>query len=245
MNEIHNSLLSNVQGGRGPGITALGMAVAELGWEISGQVAKGIVDAVSSPAPAPCAEQCTPNNVDGCGGGGGCFLDGTQVKMADGTSKSIEHIQIGDLIIEALSGKAVRVTGLKTIMHNKNHWIFSLEDSTAPYMTECHPWYDEHNELCAMSGLAERLAPWLGPIKLVEVKNKIKLSQSVPVYNLMLEEGESHYANDVPVSNIVKNGGAWVLYLKGYIDNVYHQDRDRSPSANHRCMRLRDPFARP
>lgn len=163
------------------------------------------------------------------GGGGGCFLEGTQVKMADGSSKSIEHIQTGDLIIEALSGQAVRVTGLKTIMHNKNHWIFALDDSTTPYMTECHPWYDEHNQLCAMSDLAERLAPWLGPIKIVEVQNKIKLPQSVPVYNLMLEQGESHYANDVPVSNIVKNGGAWVLFLKGYIDNEVYCDIARNP----------------
>lgn len=185
---------------------------------------------------APNVDASAANNNDSCGGcgggGGGCFLEGTQVKMADGSNKSIEHIRTGDFIIEALSGKTVRVTGLKTIMHNKNHWIFSLNDSIDAYMTECHPWYDENNQLCAMSDLAERLAPWLGPIKIVEIKNKIKLGQSVLVYNLMLEEGESHYANGVPVSNIVKNGGAWVLYLKGYIDNEVYCDIARNPE-NH------------
>ena len=196
--------------------------------------AENVATGICVAAAVACAvdsSNCSPAD-DGGGGGGSCFLEGTQVKMADGSSKSIERIQTGDLIIEALSGKAVRVTGVKTIMHNKNHWIFSLGDSIVPYMTECHPWYDEHNELCAMSGLAERLAPWLGPIKIVEVKNKIKLSQSVPVYNLMLEEGESYYANDVRVSNIVKNGGAWVLYLKGYIDSEVYCDIARNPE-NH------------
>ncbi len=37
------------------------------------------------------------------GGGGGCFLAGTQITMADGTLKSIENITAGDVILEALS----------------------------------------------------------------------------------------------------------------------------------------------
>lgn len=245
MKTIESQDFLSISGGVTPagviGQVAIGVATEAVVGAISA-IAGHISSTAQDPGPtstntSPMGDVQGPNTDDGgCGGdgggGGSCFLEGTQVKMADGSSKSIERIQTGDLIIEALSGKAVRVTGVKTIMHNKNHWIFSLEDSKAPYMTECHPWYDEHNELCAMSGLAERLAPWLGPIKIVEVKNKIKLSQSVPVYNLMLEEGESHYANDVRVSNIVKNGGAWVLYLKGYIDSEVYCDIARNPE-NH------------
>lgn len=44
----------------------------------------------------------------------------------------------------------------------------------------------------------------------------------------MLETGESHYANDIPVSNIVKNGGAWVLFMKGHIDNHVYIDMVRN-----------------
>ncbi|RLF50956.1 MAG: hypothetical protein DRN24_05725 [Thermoplasmata archaeon] len=40
-----------------------------------------------------CITECWPD-----GGGGGCFLSGSQVLMADGTHKNIESIQVGDVV---------------------------------------------------------------------------------------------------------------------------------------------------
>lgn len=34
-----------------------------------------------------------------CGSGGGCFLAGTEITMADGSSKAIEQIQAGDVVL--------------------------------------------------------------------------------------------------------------------------------------------------
>jgi hypothetical protein len=166
----------------------------------------------------------TGGGTDGGGGGGGCFLAGTQIIMIDGTLKSIEDIVAGDIILEALSNNPARVIGIKTRAHDVDKWVFSLSQDTDPYITEEHPWYDDTNQLCAISDLAATLAPWLSPIKIVDVANKKKITEAVTVYNLMLETGESHYANGVRVNNIVKTGGSYILVQKGFLDQVTYEN---------------------
>lgn len=160
---------------------------------------------------------------DGGGGGGGCFLAGTQITMADGSFKSIEDIVAGDIILEALTNTPTKVIGVKTRAHDINKWVFSLDKKVKPYITEEHPFYNNDNELCAISDLATTLAPWLGPIQIVDVPNKKKIKDAVTVYNLMLETGESHYANGVRVNNIVKTGGTYALVYKGFLDQAAYE----------------------
>ena len=160
---------------------------------------------------------------DGGGGGGGCFLAGTAITMADGTLKSIENIIVGDVILEALTFQPTQVIGVKTRSHDVSKWVFSLDNKVTPYITEEHPFYNDNNELCAVSDLATTLAPWLGPIKIIDVPNKIKITEAVTVYNLMLATGESHWANGVRVNNIVKTGGTYALVYKGYLDQAAYE----------------------
>jgi hypothetical protein len=102
--------------------------------------------------------------------------------------------------------------------------VFALHDDEMPYITEEHPWYNDDDELCAISTLCTEQAPWLGDVHVVDITNKIKLSQDVVVYNLILETGESHYANGIRVNNIVKNGGTFVLVYKGLLSQEAYQD---------------------
>ena len=161
---------------------------------------------------------------DGGGGGGGCFLSGTQITMADGTLKAIEDIVAGDVVLEALSNKPVQVIGVKTRAHDVSKWVFSLDNKVKPYITEEHPFYNDADELCAISDLATAMAPWLGPIKIVDVPNKKKIKEAVTVYNLMLATGESHYANGVRVNNIVKTGGTYALVYRGFLDQATYEN---------------------
>ena len=160
----------------------------------------------------------------GGGGGGGCFLPFTLIKMANGTEKQISQIRAGDYVLEALTNKPAKVIGVKTRAHDVNKWVFALHDDETPYITEEHPWYNDDDELCAISTLCTEQAPWLGPVHVVDVKNKIKLAQEVIVYNLMLETGESHYANGIRVNNIVKTGTAYVLLHKGYLSQDAYEN---------------------
>jgi hypothetical protein len=163
-------------------------------------------------------------DASGGGGGGGCFLPFTLIRMADGTEKQISQIKSGDLVLEALTNQPARVIGVKTREHDVSKWVFAVHDNETPYMTEEHPWYNDDDELCAISTLCTEQAPWLGPVNIVDVKNKIKLAQEVIVYNLMLETGESHYANGIRVNNIIKTGTAYVLLHKGYLSQAAYEN---------------------
>jgi len=166
---------------------------------------------------------------DGGGGGGGeCFTAGTLITMYDGTGKAIDKIVAGDLVLDALTGKPNKVIGIKSTEYEVGRKIFATQKGVTPFITEQHAFYNDQNELCAMSEECEYLAPWLGQIKIVDVPEIITNDQIQTVYNLMFETGNSHYANGVKVSNMVGTGNTYVLFMKGYLDKesylgyIYH-----------------------
>ncbi len=57
----------------------------------------------------------------GDGGGGDCFIAGTQIEMSDGTSKNIEEVKIGELVktvnIETMTIESKKVLDLLTQYH--------------------------------------------------------------------------------------------------------------------------------
>ena len=161
-------------------------------------------------------------------GGGECFTADTLITMYDGTRKPIKDIVAGDLVLDALTGNANKVIGVKSTDYEVGRRIFATEKGVKPFITEQHAFYNDQNELCAMSAECEYLAPWLGPVKVVNVP-EIETNKKVQtVYNLMFETGNSHYANGIKVSNMVGTGNTYVLFMKGYLDKedylgyIYH-----------------------
>ena len=176
-------------------------------------------------AAAPCADntsQCSAS------GGGECFTAGTLITMYDGTSKPIDNIVIDDLVLDALTGKPNKVIGIKATEYEVGRRIFATQKGVTPFITEQHAFYNDQNELCAISEECEYLAPWLGSVKIVNVPEITTNDRVQTVYNLMFETGNSHYANGVKVSNIVGTGNTYVLFMKGYLDKesylgyIYH-----------------------
>lgn len=157
-----------------------------------------------------------------------CFTGPTLVDMFDGTKKQICDIVIGDYVKDALTGLANKVIGIKVTDYEVGRRIFATKDGEEPYITEQHAFYNEQGELCAISEECEYLAPWLGPVKVVNVPVIKTVDKPTTVYNLMFESGNSHYANGLPVSNIVGTGGMYILFMKGYITEeqykgyIYH-----------------------
>lgn len=157
-----------------------------------------------------------------------CFTGDTLVDMIDQEPKRIDQIEIGDLVLDALTGKANKVIGVKVTEYQVGRRLFSTKKGVKPYITEQHAFYNENKELCAMSEECEYLAPWLGPVKIVDVPEIETAQEPITVYNLMFETGNSHYANGVPVNNMVGHGGTYVLLQKGYINEedykgyIYH-----------------------
>lgn len=109
------------------------------------------------------------------GGGGGCFINTTQVRMADGTLRDIAYLRRGDMVATP--------TGPARVIHNVR--IAS---------------YDPTQKLTAL-GTEE---PWITPWHPVRIegrwRNPIDLAVTVDapvqvVYNLVLEAGHIIFAN--------------------------------------------------
>lgn len=172
--------------------------------------------------PAACSDSSSVSCSAG-GGGGECFTGDTLINIVGGTTKRIDQIQIGDLVVDALTGKPNRVIGVKITEYETGRRLFATKVGVKPFITEQHAFYNDVNELCAMSNECEYLAPWLGPIKVVDVPEIETAQEPITVYNLMFETGNSHYANGVPVSNMVGHGGTYVLLQKGFISQADYE----------------------
>jgi hypothetical protein len=172
--------------------------------------------------PADCTDSSSVSCTGGAGGGE-CFTGETLINIVGGTTRRIDQIQIGDLVVDALTGNSNKVIGVKVTDYEAGRRLFATKKSVKPFITEQHAFYNENNVLCAMSSECEYLAPWLGPIKVVDVPEIEIAKENITVYNLMFETGNSHYANGVPVSNMVGHGGTYVLMQKGYITEEEYQ----------------------
>jgi hypothetical protein len=153
----------------------------------------------------------------GGGGGGGCFTADTLVTLFDRTQKRIADIVVGDLVLDAFSNTPNKVIGIKTTEYKAGRQLFTTNDKYAPYITEEHPFFDNEGSLCAISDVCEYQAPWLGPVKIVEVAKVVDVEAPITVYNLMLENGFTHYANGQKVHNIVGNGNMFILNMRGWL----------------------------
>lgn len=177
--------------------------------------------------PAACSDSSSVSCSAG-GGGGECFTSDTLINMAGGQLKRIDQISIGDLVVDALTGKHNKVIGVKVTDYEAGRRLFATKKGVKPFITEQHAFYNDKGELCAISEECEYLAPWLGPVKIVDVPEIETAQESITVYNLIFETGNSHYANGVPVSNMVGHGGTYVLMQKGFISKedyegyIYH-----------------------
>jgi hypothetical protein len=212
----------NYEGPNGPGGTIIGPSGIE-GPSQSFAFEDGSILSID-----PAGNVTTTPATNNDGNGGECFTASTLIDMFDGTQKQICDIQMGDLVKDALTGKANKVIGVKVTEYETGRRIFATRKGEEAYITEQHAFYNENNELCAISSECEYLAPWLGPIKIVNVPVIEVVKEPITVYNLMFETGNSHFANGLPVSNMVETGGTYILLMKGLITKeeyegyIYH-----------------------
>ncbi len=84
-----------------------------------------------------CGNTRTATGTKSCstGGGGGCFVAGTSVEMADGTLASIEDITVGQAVL-GTDGIANEVFDTKA--YDYEGWMYSLNGSDY-FVTETHP----------------------------------------------------------------------------------------------------------
>jgi len=134
---------------------------------------------------------------DLCYGGGGCFLAGTQVAMADGTYKRIEDIRPGDIVLSVDETTYTPVEGLVTKVYHH-----SADEMGGSYLiingkvkvTPNHPLYMSDGSWKNAGDL--EIGDLVATLNGGEfVRSIVKVYDRVPVYNIEVEPYGVYFVN--------------------------------------------------
>lgn len=161
--------------------------------------------------PEPLTAACPvtpPANEQGQSGGGGggyhCFAAGTLISMADGSSKPIEMINVGDQV------KAFDFQGLTIVSANVSKAFSAMRSSyyvlnQTIKVSSDHPfyvqgrWVNTHDLKIGDKLLGENGAE-------VDVISKVLVPEEIQVYNMTVDGVHNYFAGGVLVHNKSGNG---------------------------------------
>src|SRR5438067_1443707 len=87
-------------------------------------------------------------------GGGGCFLPGTPIRMADGSSRPIEDVSSGDRILALETGDRVVPAKVRAVfIHDVEEYCILTTDRTVLRVTPEHPFCVSDGEFVQLSDL--------------------------------------------------------------------------------------------
>jgi hypothetical protein len=160
----------------------------------------------------------------GTGGGtGGCLVYGTTIRLADGSTKNIEDLEIGDIL------KTVAIDGLDSA--DENAWksfsttIFNSTESSSTVVgiqksqfsyyflvngnlkiTLEHPMliqrngtylFDRANDVHVGDILFDENGQW------IEITSKVRVDETVNVVNINVESQDTYFANGYLIHNLI------------------------------------------
>ncbi len=139
-------------------------------------------------------------STEGDGGKGGCFVAGTQILMADGSSKNIEDIVTGDKVLTRSSewdATLTEVTVMNTIEHDVGEYL--LVNGTLGVTEEHVLFINGKWQLAGDLMVGDTLVNKDGEIVLVESIAQVR--NNVKVYNFETERKHTYFANGIYVHN--------------------------------------------
>jgi len=145
-----------------------------------------------------------------CGlAGGGCFLAGTSVQMADGSTKPIEQVKAGDTVISRneKTGKTEPEKVTETVKHyNVPTLTLTFSNGEKIVTTGVHPFYVQGKGFVEAGYFAvgNAIIARAGPAAAIT-----KIEQTAPetVYNLTVDNDHTYFVGS-------KDGGLWVHNAK-------------------------------
>ena len=151
----------------------------------------------------------------GPGGGGGCFLGGTDILMSDGSTKNIEDIRVGDMVLtreSAQNSTLVPVRVSATFVHTVDDYLII---NNRLFITPIHKVYlNGIWQTISNAKVGDVLIDASGQDVVIESISESK--GSFKVYNLTTEEKHTFFANGIYVHN--EKG---VDERKNFVDSVY------------------------
>jgi hypothetical protein len=174
---------------------------------------RGIVEEIPDPVNYDGTGSRTNQSGGGCGGG--CFIADTLIEMADGTTKRIVEVQIGDLVKSADGSTTNKVVFIERATKETLPFLYTPVGKLVPFATTNHPLMIDG----VLKAPQSDLYLWLDVEKLEEcdvVKNEEKF-----VYNLWVEGDGTYRVNGYGTTSILGDGGA---LTKGFIHGVLSED---------------------
>jgi len=173
-----------------------------------------------------------------------CFIKGTKIKLYEGGTIAIEKLKKGNVIL-GIHGTPNTVLGMdihKVNKHNRPELV-KIEGYDKPFITASHPFYKDNLLMSFNNKLNSQYHPWLGKVKDAKEHFKYKkvlAKDNEMLYNLYLDGDHTHYANNLPVHNIVRNGHiSFALLYKNYItQKQYEGDIEYVKGIKNRLVRL-------
>lgn len=167
-----------------------------------------------------------------------CFTAGTQVTMADGSTKNIEDVILGDRVYNHDRTQINTVVFLEQALDSIWAELYSPSPEFAPFATVNHPLYidgqlsvidpDQHFELYPWLGRAAKLIP-----------DKVIPAQGRPVYNLWVDGDHTYVVNGYGTTSIIDDGAFMrQAYEYGYTTHAETLGILHTHSNNGRALRV-------
>ncbi len=138
--------------------------------------------------------------------GGGCFTEDSLVLLADGRTKKISEVQVGEKVYNWNKTAINTVMFVEKIIDTKLGSLYSINKKEKPFATINHPIYID-GELCSpMSEKVYEMYPWLGKTKQIDEVNVVPAEGKL-VYNLWLDGDGTYQVNGYGTTSIIGEGG--------------------------------------
>jgi len=155
---------------------------------------------------------------------GSCFIAGTKITMADGTTKNIEDIIVGDKV-KGYKGNNEVIKLDPTLLgerklysfNNTEHYFFTSEHpfmtdegwkSIKPEKTKERDGIELYNQLKGELKVGDKLITENGLLEITDIKSKDIESPKTPLYNFNVSNDNSYIADKYVVHNKGGGGGS-------------------------------------
>jgi alpha-tubulin suppressor-like RCC1 family protein len=154
-------------------------------------------------------DNCNGTSNEGCGGGGSCFVAGTPITLADGSTKPIEQLVIGDRVLayDEETQQVVPSSVTQTFIHEDSDNILLINGTLRA--TANHPFYANGrwvraDELRVGDALVRLETTGSSPSvsnDSVTVFSLLSLPQRQTTYNIEVDTQHNYFADGILVHN--------------------------------------------
>ena len=150
-----------------------------------------------------------------------CFTGDTLVAMADGNTKRIDQIVVGDRVFNwnKTQINTVEFLEISSIVVNPTKMFYSPDEKIAPFATLDHPLYIDGQLTAVDPDHTFELYPWLGQLEQMKFVSTAVVENVHKVYNLWVDNDHTYIVNGFGTTSIIQDAAISIQigHKHGYI----------------------------